>query len=159
MGRVMAPFGVRGRLRIRPYTAAVENLRHYATWWIGRDGSWQPHVVTRAEVHGNGLIAELDGCNDRDVAAGFSGLNVAVPRAALPQTAGNEFYWTDLIGLDVVNGEGLALGRVTDILRTGANDVLVTNGERERMIPFIDDVIRAVDPDAGVIRVDWGADY
>jgi 16S rRNA processing protein RimM len=93
------------------------------------------------------------------MAAGFSGLNVAVPRAALPQTAEDEFYWTDMIGLDVVNGEGLALGRVTEILRTGANDVLVSLGERERMSPFIADVIRAVDPDAGVIRVDWDADY
>ncbi|HET7634544.1 MAG TPA: ribosome maturation factor RimM [Burkholderiales bacterium] len=159
MGRVVAPFGVRGRLRIQPYTAQAGNLGHYATWWMGRDGEWRPHAVIRAEVHGKGLIAELAGCNDRDTAAVFSGLNVAVPRVALPQPAENEFYWTDLIGLDVVNGEGLALGRVTDILRTGANDVLVTNGERERMIPFIDDVIRAVDPDAGVIRVDWGADY
>ncbi|HET8608777.1 MAG TPA: ribosome maturation factor RimM [Burkholderiales bacterium] len=159
MGRVVAPFGVRGRLRIQPYTAQAGNLGRYATWWMGRDGDWRAHAVTRAEVHGKGLIAELDGCNDRDTAAGFSGLNVAVPRAALPQAAENEFYWTDLIGLDVVNSEGLALGRVTDILRTGANDVLVTNGERERMIPFIDDVIRAVDLDAGVIRVDWGADY
>jgi 16S rRNA processing protein RimM len=159
MGRVMAPFGVRGRLKIQPYTAQAGNLGHYATWWIGRDGDWRLHAVTGTEVHGKGLIAELDGCDDREMAAGFSGLNVAVPRAALPQTAENEFYWTDMIGLDVVNGEGLALGRVTDILRTGANDVLVTLGERERMIPFIADVIRAVDPDAGVIRVDWDADY
>jgi 16S rRNA processing protein RimM len=159
MGRVVAPFGVRGRLRIQPYTAAVGNLKYYATWWMGHEGSWKPHAVLSAEVHGRSLIAALENCADRDTAAGFSGWDVAVPRAALPQTAENEFYWADLIGLDVVNDEGQALGRVTDMLRTGANDVLVTQGDRERMIPFIADVIRAVDPDAGVIRVDWGADY
>jgi len=82
-----------------------------------------------------------------------------VPRSALPETKGGEFYWADLIGLVVVNVSGQEFGRVTQILETGANDVLVVQGERERLIPFIASVIREVDTGAGRIQVDWGADY
>jgi 16S rRNA processing protein RimM len=84
---------------------------------------------------------------------------VAVPRAALPRAQSGEYYWADLIGLAVVNGSAQALGRITDVLQTGANDVLVVAGERERLIPFIAEVIRDVDLAAGVMRVEWGADY
>ena len=82
-----------------------------------------------------------------------------MPRAALPQTQSGEYYWADLIGLAVVNASAQPLGRITGILQTGANDVLVVGGERERLVPFIAEVIRDVDLAAGVVRVDWGVDY
>jgi 16S rRNA processing protein RimM len=87
------------------------------------------------------------------------GAAVAVPRGQLPQTQPNEYYWADLIGLKVVNGAAQDFGRVARILQTGANDVLVVDGERERLIPFIAEVVRDVNLASGVIRVDWGADY
>jgi 16S rRNA processing protein RimM len=110
-------------------------------------------------VQGRALVARLEGHDDRDAAAALRGKSVAVPRAALPQTQSGEYYWADLIGLAVVNGNAQALGRITGLLQTGANDVLVVAGERERLIPFIAEVIRDVDLDAGVMRVEWGADY
>jgi 16S rRNA processing protein RimM len=82
-----------------------------------------------------------------------------VPREALPRARSGEYYWADLIGLAVVNESAQALGRITSILQTGANDVLVVGGERERLIPFIAEVIRDVDLAAGVVRVEWSADY
>ena len=87
------------------------------------------------------------------------GKPVAVPRASLPAARSGEYYWADLIGLAVVNTGSEQLGSVVDVLQTGANDVLVVQGERERLIPFIATVIREVDPGAGMIRVDWGADF
>ena len=87
------------------------------------------------------------------------GKEIAVPRARFPNTQPNEYYWTDLIGLDVVNGAGRNFGQIIRILETGANDVLVVQGERERLVPFIADVIGGVDLEAGVIRVNWDADY
>jgi 16S rRNA processing protein RimM len=84
---------------------------------------------------------------------------VALPRAALPETRSGEYYWADLIGLAVVNTGSKELGSVVGMLQTGANDVLVVQGERERLIPFIATVVREVDLKAGVIRVDWDADY
>jgi 16S rRNA processing protein RimM len=110
-------------------------------------------------VQGRAVVARLEGCADRDAAAALRGRTVAVPRAALPGTKSGEYYWADLIGLAVVNESAQALGRITGILQTGANDVLVVAGERERLIPFIAEVIREVDLGAGVMRVEWGADY
>jgi len=159
MGRVVAPFGVAGWIRILPYTDSVESLLSYRIWWLGGGTEWAQYQVTRAEAAARGLIAKLEGCDDRDTAARMRGQEVAVRRAELPQTAAKEWYWSDLIGLRVVNVAGEDLGRLTRILRTGANDVLVVEGGRERLIPFIEDVIREVDLAAGIVRVDWSADY
>ena len=159
MGRISAPFGVKGWVRIRPNTAAPRNLLSYPTWWVGNDDSWREATVAEAKVQDRAVVARLEGCGDRDAAAALRGLSVAVPRAALPAARDGEYYWADLIGLKVVNAAGQELGRVTGVLPTGANDVLVVAGERERLIPFIADVIREVDPAGGVVRVEWGADY
>ena len=159
MGRILAPFGVKGWVKVQPNTAATGNLLAYKTWWVGREGDWREIAVADARVQGRALAARLEGCDDRDAAAALRGQSVAVPRAALPRTQSGEYYWADLIGLAVVNGSAQALGRITGVLQTGANDVLVVAGERERLIPFIAEVIREVDVTAGVVRVDWGADY
>ena len=159
MGRIAAPFGVQGWVRVRPATAAVRSLLDYPQWWIDCEGDWQPRAVAEAKVQGHAVIARLEGCGDRESAAALRGRLVAVPRAALPRARENEYYWADLIGLKVVNAQAEDFGQVTDILQTGANDVLLVQGGRERLIPFIAQVIREVDQDTGVIRVDWGSDY
>jgi 16S rRNA processing protein RimM len=159
MGWISAPFGVRGWVKVQPNTAAAQNLLAYKTWWVEDGGEWRTLSVEQARVHGRTVIAKLDGCDDRDAAIALRGKTVAVPRTALPGTKSGEFYWADLIGLAVVNESAQALGRITGILQTGANDVLVVAGERERLIPFIAAVIREVDLPAGVMRVEWGADY
>ena len=159
MGRILAPFGVKGWVKVQPNTAATRNLLAYQTWWVGREGDWREIAVAEARVQGRAVVARLESCDDRDAAAAFRGKSVAVPRAALPRAQSGEYYWADLIGLAVVNGDAQAFGRITGVLQTGANDVLVVAGERERLIPFIAEVIREVDVAAGVVRVDWGADY
>jgi 16S rRNA processing protein RimM len=159
MGRIAAPFGIKGWIKVQPFTAAPENLLAYGAWWIGRDGQWREYRVSGAEVRGRTLVAKVEGCDDRDAALLFRNRQVAVGRDVLPRTAANEYYWADLIGLAVVGDTGQDLGRVVRILETGANNVLVVRGEGERLIPFIADAIRQVDLVAGVIRVDWGADY
>jgi 16S rRNA processing protein RimM len=159
MGWISTPFGVKGWVKVQPNTAAAGNLLAYQTWWVGREGDWQEIAVAEARVQGRVLVARLEGHDDRDAAAALRGKSVAVPRAALPRTQSGEYYWADLIGLAVVNGSAQALGRVTGVLQTGANDVLVVAGERERLIPFIAEVIRDVDLAASVVRVEWGADY
>jgi len=159
MGRIAAPFGVKGWVRIQPYTAAARNLLDFRTWWVEQEGEWREFSPAGGKVQGRALIAKLEGCDDRDAAARLRGRTVAVPRAALPQTRADEFYWADLIGLRVVNAAAQDLGRVTGIMQTGANDVLVVQDGRERLIPFIARVIQEVDREAGVIRVDWDADF
>ena len=159
MGRILAPFGVKGWIKVQPNTAAIQNLLAYRTWWVGGEGDWRERAVEEAKVQGGAVVARLAGCDDRDAAVALKGRPVAVPRAALPRAQNGEYYWADLIGLAVVNTESRPLGSVTGMLQTGANDVLVVQGERERLIPFIADVIRGVDLASGVIRVEWGADY
>jgi 16S rRNA processing protein RimM len=159
MGRISAPFGVKGWVKVQPNTAEARNLLDYRTWCVEGEGGWQEVAVAEARVHGRAVLARLEGCVDRDAAAALRGKSVAVPRAALPDARRGEYYWADLIGLAVVDGAGQALGSITGVLQTGANDVLVVTGERERLIPFIADVIRDVDLAGGVMRVEWGADY
>jgi 16S rRNA processing protein RimM len=159
MGRILAPFGVKGWIKIRPYTAATQNLLAYPIWWVGRDGDWQERVVGAARVQGRTVVARLEGCDSREMAAALRGGSVAVPRAQLLPPPPNVYYWADLIGMKVVNGAGQDYGLVTSILQTGANDVLVVYGERERLIPFIQDVVRDVDLGRSVVRVEWDADY
>jgi len=159
MGRIAAPFGVKGWLKVQTFTAAADGLLSYRKWWIGSGSDWQERAVAEARVQGPGLVALLAGCADRDAAARLRGRQIAVPRAALPAPQQNEYYWADLIGLSVVNGAGQAFGRVARVMETGANDVLVVAGERERLIPFIADVIGGVDLEAGVVRVNWDADF
>ena len=160
MGRVTAPFGVKGWIKIYALTASAANLCEYPVWWLGHEGDWRETKVLGARTHGNMLIARLAGIEDREAAATLKGMTIAVPRAQLPAVADGEFYWADLIGLRVVNAQQHEFGRVARIVATGANDVLVVDADgRETLIPFIADAIQAVDLAAGVIRVEWGRDY
>lgn len=159
MGRISAPHGVKGWIKVQPFTAEARSLLDYRTWWIGEGDGWHEHALASGKAHGGTVLARLEGCDDREAAAALKGRTVAVARAALPAARADEYYWADLIGLRVVNADEQDLGRVTAVVQTGANDVLVVGEGRERLIPFIAQVIRDVDPGAGVIRVNWGADY
>ncbi len=159
MGRIAGPFGILGWVKVQPFTEEVGGLLDFPVWYLGRGEQWREIKVLEMEAHHQTLVARLDGCNDRDAAAALKGLEIAVPRVALPEAAENEYYWSDLIGLEVVNVQGEVLGKVTELLETGANDVMVVVGERERLLPFIAPVILKVDLAAGRIDVDWGADY
>jgi 16S rRNA processing protein RimM len=163
MGRIVGPFGVKGWLKLQPLTAAPRNLLGYGAWWVEGDAGWKRCAVEKAEVHGENVVAKFEGCDDRDEAARYRGLEVSVPRSEFPQAGENEFYWADLIGLKVVNEAGEDLGTVSRVFETGANDVLVVEAANEnageRLIPFVAEVVKAVDLAVRVIRVDWGSDY
>jgi 16S rRNA processing protein RimM len=159
MGRIVGPFGIRGWLKVHPFSDAPENLLTYRRWWVGSSGGWKEHHIHEAKVQAGSVVAKLEGCEDRNAAFSFRGNEVAVARDALPGPAENEFYWADLIGLSVVNVQGEAFGTVSRILETGANDVLVVDGDRERLIPFTEQVVKQVDLTGRRIRVDWGSDY
>lgn len=159
MGQVGVPFGVRGWVRVHASTEYPDSLLDYDIWWLGKDGDWKPYKVVDAEVHTKSLVVQFEGFVDRDQAARLRNLVVAIPREELPQTDADEYYWADLIGLQVVNLQGVVLGEVKDLLETGANDVLVLTGERQRMIPFVGAIVQKVDFDSRTITVDWGEDY
>jgi len=160
MARVGAPFGVKGWVHITTYTEAPENLLDYAHWNLLRQGQWQVVEVLQGRPHGKGLVVQLAGCDDRDAAALLTGSDVGIYREQLPAAADDEYYWNDLLGMQVTTTGGAVLGVVDHLLETGANDVLVVRGEREHLVPFISgQVIKSVDLDAREIRVDWDPDF
>jgi len=160
MGRVAAPFGIQGWIKIQPFTDELDGLAGYSEWWLGDGVTWRQVAVTDCAVHGATLIAKLDGVADRNASAAIKGQQVAVPRALLPKPGHDEYYWSDLIGLAVTNLQGEALGTISSLLETGAHDVLVVKqGEQERLIPFIEQYVIKVDLPSGQVRVDWGIDY
>lgn len=159
MGRVTAPHGVLGWIRVRAFTEAADGLANYPLWWLGGEDGWVSWKVEAVEFHRQGLAAKLEGCDDRNVATGLAKLDVAVPRKSLPENKSGEYYWADLIGLDVLNLQGEALGTVASLIETGANDVLIVDGDRERLIPFIGPVVVEVDLAGGRLMVDWALDY
>ena len=158
-------FGVKGWIKVYSYTRPAVNLLEYEDWLIGRQDAWRPFRVLDAREQGKTLVARIAGDDDtlladRDAAAALVDLQIAVARDQLPAPEPGEYYWFDLIGLDVFNREGAALGRVKAMMETGANDVLVLQGERERLVPFVvGEVIDEVDLDAGRIVADWDADF
>lgn len=163
MGRVAAPYAVQGWLKIQTFTEYLDSLLDYDFWWLGQEtgrrAGWREYRVLDGKVHGQTLLVQLEGVDDRTAAEGLKGLDVAVDRAEFPQAEPDEYYWDDLIGLEVVNAEGVALGKVAGLMETGAHDVLRVLGERERLIPFVDAYVQEVDMAGGRIRVAWGADW
>lgn len=163
MGRVAAPYAVQGWIKIQPFTEHLDSLMDYGSWWLGhgegRKAGWREFRLVEGKVHGQTLLARLEGVHDRTAAEALQGLEVAVDRAEFPEAGGDEYYWDDLVGAVVVNTEGVQLGKVEGLLETGAHDVLRVVGERERLIPFVGAYVREVDQAGKRILVEWGADW
>jgi 16S rRNA processing protein RimM len=160
MGRVVAPYGVKGWIKVTPFTAVPDALTRFDRWWLGGPDGWEEAEVAEAARHGANVVARLAGCGDRDQAAKLRGREVALRREALPQAQQDEYYWADLVGLEVVNAERASLGKVTALFSNGAHDVMrIGAGKGERLVPFVPAVVRKVDLAAGRIEVDWGSDW
>ena len=160
MGRVTGPYGVRGWIKVRPFTETAEGLVAHAKWWVGREGEWREVTVADAAAHSGQVVALLEGLADRERAAALKGMEVAVPRDAFPETDEGEYYWADLIGLKVANLQGDELGEVAEVFSNGAQDVLrVVEDGHERLIPFVAAVVGRVDLADARIEVDWGKDW
>ena len=159
LGRVSGLFGVRGWVKVFSHTSPKENILSYKTWYLKDADGWHPFELDQGRIHGKGIVAALKGVADRDQAAGLLEAEIAIPRDQLPQTAQDEYYWADLEGLRVINLDGVELGRVDYLFETGANDVMVVKGRKQRLLPFIGQVVAGVDLAAGVITVDWDPEF
>lgn len=165
MGRIVAPFGVKGWIKVQPFGDDPLSWSEMETWWLARsedapEADWQPMQLAECRAHGNALIARFEQVTERNGAEALKGLYIAAPRETLPETGEDEYYWSDLIGLEVHNQSGETLGTVQGLLSTGAHDVLQLNdGEQERLIPFVRAYVLDVDRSAGRILVDWQKDW
>ena len=158
MGRVSAPFGVQGWIKLRTFTEAADGLAGHSLWWMRTPEGWKSVVVEDFAARPAATVAKLQGVDDRDAAQALRGADVAVTREALGEADEGTYYQVDLIGLEVVEEGGEALGRVEGFFETGDTSVMVVRGTRERMIPFVPDYVKGVDREAGRISVAWKAD-
>lgn len=168
VGRITAVFGVRGWLKVHSYTERPEAILEYRPWWVETDGSLQALAVDDARCRSDGLVVHLVGVDDRTLARVWCQKDIWVPEDRLPALGLSEYYWHQLIGLQVFNEDEDArtcFGKVTSLLATGANDVLVVKGDdssrdqRERLIPYADQYVLGVDLRNGVIEVQWDPEF
>lgn len=160
LGRVSGLYGVKGWVKVFSHTAPREGILSYRSWQVRRGSEWVAIELEGGRRHGKTVVAKLAGVDDRDAAAALHDAEIAVWRSELPPAGQDEFYWIDLEGLLVRTVDGAELGRVSHLLETGANDVLVVQGDRQRLVPFLrDQVVKTIDFDAGVLEVDWDPEF
>ncbi|MEE9330616.1 MAG: ribosome maturation factor RimM [Methylophilaceae bacterium] len=160
MGRVVAPYGIKGWVKVLPDTELLDGLLQYKTWLIGKGNDWRAIKLKSGKVHNDVLVVKLDGVNDRDAAFACKGQQVAVQKDALPTLDDDtEFYWSDLIGLAVKNQQDVDFGNIADVFETGANDVIVIKGDIDRLIPFTEQTVIEVSIENQTMLVDWDEDF
>jgi 16S rRNA processing protein RimM len=171
VGRIADAWGVKGWFKVLPHSADPQALFSSKRWFL-QPSEKGPKVfsgtvllrVREAKEHSDTVVARADGIDDRALAEALKGARIFVPRSSFPTAATDEYYWVDLLGLQVVNREGVALGEVRDLMSTGPQTVLVVAYEEggkplERMIPFVAAYVDKVDLAARRIDVDWQPDY
>ena len=165
MGRIGAPFGIQGWVKLHPFgddPLAWETMPH---WWLcahdrAPDAQWRTLALRACRLQGKNLIAAFEGISDRTAAEALRGQFFGAPRDAMPAPAEDEYYWGDLIGLRVENADGEPLGEVVALMSTGAHDVLqVKDGDIERLIPFVPAYVNDVDTTTGRVTVTWEKDW
>ena len=172
VGRIQDAWGIQGGFKVLPYSASPEALFSSRRWYLQPPERGGKVVFTgtvllrikQARDHGDSVLASAHEVPDRTAAEGLKGARIFIARSSFPTPAEGEYYWVDLIGLAVFNREGVALGRVNDLMSTGPQQVLVIGDEEdgkpsERLIPFVDAYVDTVDLEAGRITVDWRPDY
>lgn len=180
VGRILDAWGVKGWLKILPHSTHPEALFSAKSWFLqAPDAKFRPGFnafsgtvtvdVDEAKTHSDSVVALISGLDDRNVAESLRGCRIFLPRSSFPAASKDEYYWVDLIGLNVVNREGVALGCVRDLMTTGPHAVLCveytavrddgSSATDERMIPFVAAYVDAVDLAGKCITVDWQPDY
>ena len=165
LGKLVGVWGVKGWVKLHSYTRHRADISKYKTWYLQKPRSKDnptPIDVLNCREQGQGMVAQLDGVNDRDIAMAMSGQTIFVKQSDLPELPAGEFYWQQLIGLSVVSEHG-SIGEIRSIMETGANDVLVCKsadeGKADVLIPYVDEVVLSVDLEAGTMTVDWDPSF
>jgi 16S rRNA processing protein RimM len=166
LGHITGIYGLKGWVKVHSDTSPRENIVTYRTWWVGQGDHWQTVKVLDGRAQGKTIVASLDGVQSPEQASALIGAGIAVSRGELPQPAEGEYYWADLIGMQVRTVDDVLIGPVDRLFETGANDVMVITDERvaqtprEVLVPWlVPDVITDVNMESRVITVDWDPDF
>ena len=159
IGKFGKAFGVRGWIKIHSFTIPKEDILTLVPWLIERNGQWQEIAVEASKIQHQNIIIKLKNVADVDAVKLYTNLNIFIDHALLPKLPKNEYYWDDLIGLTVINKEGIELGILDHLFGTGSNDVMVVKGTRERLVPYLKNVIIKIDLEHKIIIVDWDENF
>lgn len=160
VGRFGRPHGIKGLITVVSFTEPRDNILRYPVWYAYINYQWQPLKLLRLEMNNKFILAHVDGYLERDEAAHLTNVDIAIKREQLPALEQGEYYWHQLVGMQVVNQNGDMLGTVTEIMPTGSNDVLVVVGEKRHLIPYLPGkCVIEVNDSQRVITVDWDADF
>ncbi|HYF98434.1 MAG TPA: ribosome maturation factor RimM [Coxiellaceae bacterium] len=159
LGKVGRTYGIKGWFHLISFAETEANLLQQATWYLKDHNQWQAFELEAQRPHGDGYIAKLKGYDTPEATRLLTNREIGIPRTELLDLPEDEYYWSDLVGLEVYTVEDVHLGKVTQLLATGANDVVCVQGERERMIPYIDSVIKEVDLEHKRLVVDWDPEF
>lgn len=160
-----AALGVKGWVKVNSHTSPADNILDYRQFWIGKDGRWQEAKVEASKAHGKGFALKLVGCDDRNQAEALCHYAIATKKETLPTLDAGEYYWHQLLDLQVINQAGQLFGKVSHLIETGSNDVLVVKAcdgsidQQERLLPYRPEFVLSVDLDQQQIHVDWDADF
>ena len=160
MGYIKGVFGIKGWLKIAANTEYSDSLLDYPEWQLVKDGKTVVVTLEEGKVVNGELQVKFEGINDRDLAFSLRGYTIEIPREAFAPTEEGEYYWADWVGMTVTNKDNTILGKVSNLMETGANDVLVVNGKYGQiLIPFVSQYVETVDTGSKTIIADWGLDY
>ena len=166
LGEIIGSYGVRGWVRVRPFSEVPDGPLGFAIWWLRppRGSEWREFAKTDGRMHSGAVLAGLRGVETREAALALKGFEIGVPREALPTAPAGEIYWDDLTGFAVVNRAGVLLGEVRGLVEHGAHPLLRVARPAdalgpERLIPYVPAIVDKVDVGVGTIEVDWGADF
>jgi 16S rRNA processing protein RimM len=166
LGSINGTHGLKGWVKVFSYTDPLEAILNYSPWILRKGGAEREIRIKDGQASGKRLIVQVEGIDTRDQAEDLIGYEVRVNVDAMPDLEEGEFYWFQLEGLSVENSSGETLGKIAQILETGANDVMVVDptddsiDKQQRLIPYLEgDVVKEVDQEIGVVIVDWDSDY
>ena len=166
LGRIASVYGVKGWVKIYSSTDPIENILTYSPWLLKIKGQWKSFEIEAGKRHGKGLVAKLVGADDREIARLYNGVEIAVESHRLPQLEEGEFYWSQLENLTVYTVSGQLLGKVSHLMETGANDVIVVRAcegsldREERLIPYMPETyVVNIDLEQKEMVVNWDPEF
>lgn len=160
IGRFGRPHGIKGFVTVHSFTEPRDNILRYTDWHVFLNYQWQPVKLLAVETHSKAIIAQVEGYPERELVTRLTNAEIAVQQDQLAELDPGEYYWHQLIGMNVLNQKGESFGTVVEILPTGANDVLVVQGEKRHLIPYLPgQFIIEIDNSQRVITVDWDLDF
>jgi len=160
VGRFGRPHGIKGFVTVHSFTEPRDNILRYTDWHAFLSNEWQPVKLLCIEAHNKAVVAQIEGYPDRDMVSRLTNIEIAVQKEQLAALGSGEYYWHQLVGMSVVNQKGESFGKVTEVMPTGANDVLVVQGDKRYLIPYLPgQFVKDIDDNQQVITVDWDMDF